>query len=105
MNSSKNVIDKAVISIWHAKPIWALNLNFDDGEVERLKDTKCGEGIPGTHENKVVKTTSQFNFLQDAAISVWNSKSIWSLNLNFDDGEVDKLKKPTLDTKLENDLK
>ena len=107
MNSSKNVIDKAVISIWHAKPIWALNLNFDDGEVERLDETKYVEGVTGiTIKDQADTMNSPVNCLENAVMSIWNSKSIWSLNLNFDDGEVDKLKKkPCLTSEHNDDLK
>lgn len=107
MNSPKNAIDKAVMSIWHAKPIWSLNLNFDDGEVERLDDIKCDEGISGsTKTDQDAKMNSPVNCLENAAISMWNAKSIWSLNLNFDDGEVDKLeKKPTVAKELNDNLK
>ena len=39
------------------------------------------------------KSTEAINILEKLAKSVWHSKPIWSLNLNFDNGEVDKLEK------------
>ena len=92
--SQGRIIEKAAISIWHSKPIWSLNLNFDSGEVEKLnnysydKDTSLLE-----NENQESKPSENKEILEKGVRSIWNSKPIWSLNLNFDIGDVDRLEK------------
>ena len=112
MNACQKRIDKAVMSIWHAKPIWSLNLNFDDGEVERLDsiENEVVSKIAFSENHEESKTIKDpvgglNEILENALISMWNSKSIWSLNLNFDNGEVDKLHKSVSIEDINDDVK
>ena len=92
--SQGRIIEKAAISIWHSKPIWSLNLNFDSGEVEKINSYNYDKDISLLeNESEESKPNENKNILKKAVKSIWNSKPIWSLNLNFDLGEVDRLEK------------
>ena len=92
--SQGSIIEKAAISIWHSKPIWSLNLNFDSGEVEKLNKYNSDKDISlSVNKYQESKSSEDKNILERAVKSISNSKPIWALNLNFDIGEVDRLEK------------
>lgn len=92
--------DSLLISVWNSKPIWSLNLNFDDGDMGQLglmESTRTETEQKSLRKEKLEYCNN--DWIECAIVSIWNSKYIWSLNLNFDNIETQR---PNNDKREEN---